>query len=155
MEFLGKNKTAEENIDLGIGLYHALSVGDLPAAWLISKDIAEKTSYALAFNCGLCLFLLGEAERSLSDLKIAEKLLGSPPEFDISDRKLFIKSIELSENGSKPLYLLPLNPKSAAIQARYGLIRVRWLTAICLTALGRTQKAAPIIRFLSQYGIKI
>lgn len=155
MEFLGKNKAVEATNDLELKLYRALSMGDLPAAWLISKDITEKETPTLTFNCGLCLFMLGETERSLIELKKAEKLLGNPSELDISDKKLFVRSVELSDSGSDPLYLLPLDPEASSSKARYGLIRVRWLTAVCLTKLGRVQEAAPIVRFLSQYGIKI
>lgn len=131
-------------------LYRALSAGDLPAARLI-KDVSEDNPFSL-FNRGLCLFGLEEWERSLAELKRAERLLGNPPEPDISDRAEFIKALSLSER-EKPTYLLPLDPENTADCARYALIRVRWLEALCLEALGRAGEAAPIKRFLSQYQI--
>lgn len=143
---LYSNKTSA-NADMR--LYRALSAGDLPAAWLI-KNISVENPASL-FNRGLCLFGLGEWERSLAELKRAEQLLGNPPEIDISERDVFIKS--LSEN--ERLYLLPLDPESSADCARYALIRVKWLEALCLDNLGRNAEAALIKRFLSQYKIEL
>lgn len=143
---LYSNKTSA-NADMR--LYRALSAGDLPAAWLI-KNISVENPASL-FNRGLCLFGLGEWERSLAELKRAEQLLGNPPEIDISERDVFIKSLSESER----LYLLPLDPESSADCARYALIRVKWLEALCLDNLGRNAEAALIKRFLSQYKIEL
>lgn len=144
------NKKSAANADLQ--LYRALSAGDLPAAWIISKR-TYKENPASAFNRGLCLFRLGANEQSLAELKRAERLLGNPPELDISERNLFAKAIELSKE--QPLYLLPLDPESAEVCARYFLIRTKWLSAICLEELGRSGEAALIKRFLTQYNIEI
>lgn len=145
MELYG-NKTST-NADMR--LYRAMSAGDLPAAWLI-KNISKENPASL-FNRGLCLFGLGEWEKSLAELKRAEQLLGSPSEIDISERTFFIKALSESER----LYLLPLDPESSADCARYALIRVRWLEALCLDNLGRNAEAAAIKRFLSQYKIEL
>lgn len=148
MELLGKNS----QIALDEPLYRALSRGDLPAAYLISKDLKKKENPATAFNCGLCLFRLGEYEKALGALKEAEQGLGNPPEYDVSERKLFLKAIAVSDNG---ITTLPLDPSAPQKCFRYALIRVRWLIALCLKALGRENEAAPVERFLTQYEIKI
>ena len=150
MELLGKSKTAE-NASADEPLYRALVCGDLPAAYLISKDLKEKSNPATAFNCGLCLYKLGEWEKSLADLKRAEQSLGNQPEYDISERKLLLKSFEGFSDGAA---FIPLDPAAPKKCARYSLIRVRYLIALCLFKLGRDGEAAPITRFLSQYNIK-
>lgn len=155
MEFLGKSKIPSEGEENGIRLYNALSAGDLPLARLIAGDTAEKSNPASAFNQGLCLFLLEEWEKALNELKNAERLIGNPPEYEISERKLFIKAIDISEQRGSKTHLLPLDPDSVACRTRYGLIRIRWLTALCLINLGRNEEAAPVVRFLSQYNIRL
>ena len=151
MELLGKNKiTAEPSADGA--LYRALACGDLPAAYTVSKDIKEKTNYATAFNCGLCFYLLEEWEKALTDLKRAEQLLGNPPEYDISERKLFLKALEASGGGQA---VLPLDNDAPSKCGRYALIRTRCLIVRCLKNLGRENEAAPVVRFLSQYNIQI
>ncbi len=151
------NNRTSVNADLQ--LYRALAVGDLPAAQLISAAVGKCQASgggnpATAFNRGLCLFLLGEHEGALSELKRAEQLSGNPPELDISEKNLFIKALELSSREKK-LFLLPLDPDSANGNTRYVLIRVKWLAALCLKALGREGEAAMIKRFLSQYNIEL
>ncbi|MDE6731954.1 MAG: hypothetical protein K2J77_03670 [Oscillospiraceae bacterium] len=140
-------------------LYRALSSGDLPAAYLIISSVDKNKTCSLddpatAFNRGLCMFLLEEYEAALSELKHAEQLSGNPPEIDISERKLFNKAIEISDHG-KSLAVKPLDPGSAKIYARYILIRTKWLTALCLKALGRDGEASVLTRFLSQYNIDL
>ena len=146
-----------ENADLQ--LYRALSAGDLPAAYLVSGVINKNKTYsgvnsATAFNRGLCLFLLEEYESALSELKRAEQLSSNLPELDIADKTLFAKSLELS-SCTKELVLLPLAPDSAKSCARYALSRIKWLTALCLKALGRDGEASVIKRFLTQYNIEL
>lgn len=152
------NEVAVNSENSDIQLYRALSVGDLPAAYLINGGIAknrtDSQNSAAAFNRGLCLFLLEEYENALSELKRAEQLSGNPPEIDIMDKKLFAKALELSDHGQKTV-LLPLDPDSAKSCARYILIRIKWLTALCLKALGRDGEASVIKRFLSQYNIDL
>lgn len=152
------NAVAADSENFDIQLYRALSVGDLPAAYLISGVIAknknDSQNPAASFNRGLCLFLLEEYENALSELKRAEQLSGNPPEIDITDKKLFAKSLELSNHGKKTV-LLPLDPDSVKSCARYVLIRIKWLTALCLKALGRDGEASVIRRFLSQYNIDL
>ncbi len=145
--------------DADMRLYRALAVGDLPAAHLIIRTIKKSSGTApsgenpaTAFNCGLCLFLLEEYESALFELKRAEQQTGNPPEIDIADKQLFIKALELSDREQK-LFLLPLDPDFASDCMRYVLIRVKWLTAFCLKALGRGGEAAMTKRFLSQYNI--
>ncbi len=141
--------------DADVQLYCALSAGDLPAAQILCSYIGKTPGCdnpASSFNRGLCLFLLKEYESALFELKRAEQQLGSPPEPDIADRNLFIKALALS-NREQRLFLLPLYPGSVKAGMRYMLIRVKWLTAICLKALGREGEAAMIKRFLSQYNI--
>lgn len=132
-------------------LYRALSAGDLPAALLI-KNPSEENPASL-FNRGLCLFRLEEWEKSLFELKRAERLLGSPPEIDVSEREAFIKALSFSKG--ERTHLLPLDPENAADCARYCLIRVRWIEALCLDKLGRNGEAAAIKRFLAQYQIEL
>lgn len=151
MELLGKNKLAAEPSADG-ALYRALACGDLPAAYVIGKDIKEKTNYTTAFNCGLCFYLLEEWEKALTELKRAEQLLGNPPEYDISDRKLFSKALEVADSGQS---VLPLDPEAPSKCGRYALIRTRCLIVRCLKNLGRENEAAPVVRFLSQYNIQI
>lgn len=145
-------------LNVDIQLYRALSVGDLPAAYLIS-NIGKNKTYSgnnpvTAFNRGLCMFLLEEYESALSELKRAEQLSGNPPEPDIADKKLFAKAIGFSSREKNPA-LLPLDPDSAKSCARYVLIRVKWLTALCLKNLGREGEASMIKRFLTQYNIEL
>lgn len=147
------NSRSMANADLQ--LYRALCVGDLPAARILCGFTGKETGSdnpASAFNRGLCLFLLEEYESALSELNHAERQLGNPPELDISDKKLFTKAFELA-NREKKLCLLPLDPDSVNVCARYMLIRVKWLTALCLKALGREGEAAMIKRFLARYDI--
>lgn len=147
------NSQAPENAD--VQLYRALSAGDLPAAQILCGRIVKapgSDNPASSFNCGLCLFLLEEYESALSELKRAEQQLGNPPELDIADKNLFFRALELS-NREQRLFLLPLDPGSVKVCMRYMLIRVKWLTAFCLKALGREGEAAMIKRFLSQYNI--
>lgn len=139
-----------------VSIYRALSVGDLPAAYLLGEFSQNKPydgdNAAVAFNRGLCQFLLEEYESALSELKRAERLSGNPPELDSTSRKLFAKAMEQSKDR---LALLPLDPEASVCLARYTLIRIKWLTAICLKVLGRNGEAAMITRFLSQYNIEL
>ncbi len=147
------------SLNADMRLYRALAVGDLPAANLIIRTIKKSSGTApngnnpaTAFNCGLCLFLMEEYESALFELKRAEQQTGNPPEIDIADKQLFIKALELS-NREQKLFLQPLDPDSINDCMRYVLIRIKWLTAFCLKALGRDREAAMIKRFLSQYNI--
>lgn len=151
------NSQTSPNADMR--LYCALAAGDLPAAYLITSAVGKSAGSApnggnpaTAFNRGLCLFLLEEYESALFELKRAEQQTGNPPELDISDKKLFSKALELSDR-EKRLCMLPLDPECGSDSMRYVLIRVKWLTAFCLKALGREGEAAMIKRFLSQYNI--
>ena len=70
MEYMGKSREKAGHAPSDGGLYRALASGDLPAAWLITKAFtarpeADKTVYATAFNCGLCLYRLEEYEKAL------------------------------------------------------------------------------------------
>ena len=154
MDLLGKSKNfggVSDGVEADGTLYRALAAGDLPAAYLAGKDIKVKSG-TTAFNYGLCLFRLGEWEKALAELKHAEQDIGNPPEYEISERKLFLKALESSEGATA---LLPLDPSAPQKFGRYALVRVRWLTALCLKNLGRESEAAPVIRFLSQYDIQI
>lgn len=157
MELMGKNRGKAGHTGTEGDLYRALAVGDLPAAWLsartfIERAKTEKLAYTTAFNCGLCLYLLEEYEKSLAELTQAEQSLGNPPEFDMAEKKLFMQA--LSAAGPQTA-LLPLNPDSGKGLARYGLLRVKWLATLCLLHLGRQQEAASGIRFMRQYHIEI
>ena len=137
----------------GGSLYRALALGDLPGAWLVARPLLEPgrtecLSAPAAFNCGLCLFRLEEYERALTLLKRAERLLGSAAGLDTAERKLFVQAAETTDTA-----LLPLDPEWGPGMERYALIRVRWLTALCLLRLDREQEAAPILRYLAQYHI--
>lgn len=137
-------------------LYRALAAGDLGAAWLLAsswleRGKTERPSCATAFNCGLCLYRLGEYEKALAELKRAEQALGNPPDFDISERKTLIQALSLAGQDAA---LLPLDPDSGKGLARYAFLRVKWLTTLCLLRLGRRQEAAAGIRFLRQYQIE-
>lgn len=156
MEYMGKSREKAGHA-LDGDLYRALTSGDLPAAWLITKAFTarpetDKTVYATAFNCGLCLYRLEEYEKALAELKRAEQLLGNPPDFDISEKKLLLQALALS---GKEAALLPLDPDSCKSYERYGLLRVKWLMSLSLLQLGRQQEAASGIRFLRQYHIDI
>ncbi len=134
-------------------LYRVLALGDLPGAWLLVRPLLEpgRTECLNAptmFNCGLCLFQLEEYERALTLLKRAERLLGSTAGPDTAERRLFVQAVEATDAA-----LLPLDPEWGPGLERYALIRVRWLTALCLLRLGREHEAAPILRFLAQYHI--
>ncbi len=151
------NNRPPSNTDMR--LYRALAVGDLPAAYLTASTVKKSSGAALdsenpatAFNLGLCLFLMEEYENALFELKRAEQQTGNPPELDIADNRLFVKALELSGGEKKP-YLLPLDPECESGDMRYVLIRVKWLSALCLKALGREGEAAVIKRFLSRYNI--
>lgn len=150
MEFLGKS-TKVEDTNAEASLYRALAIGDLPSAYIISKDI-KTTKPAVSFNQGLCLYLLGEYEKALVELKRSEQGYSNCAEYDIADRRLFMKAIEAVGDSVK---FLPLDSDSPQRCGRYSLIRTRWLTALCLIKLGRESEAMPIIRFLSQYNINI
>ena len=157
MEYMGKSREKAGHAPSDGDLYRALASGDLPAAWLITKAFtarpeADKTVYATAFNCGLCLYRLEEYEKALAELKRAEQLLGNPPDFDISEKKLLLQALALS---GKEAALLPLDPDSCKSYERYGLLRVKWLMSLSLLQLGRQQEAASGIRFLRQYHIDI
>lgn len=142
-----------------ISLYGALSVGDLPAAYLLGDFSSHKTyegdNAAAAFNRGLCLFLLEEYEGALSELKRAERLSNGAPELDSTARTLFLKALEKS---GKDLALKPLDPNAAEASksfTRYVIIRTKWLSALCLKALGRNGECAMPARFLTQYNINL
>ena len=157
MEFLGKSKGTAEEASVGGRLYRALALGDLPGAWLLARPAIERAKTERlpcveAFNCGLCLYRLGEYEKALEKLKQAEQSLGNPPDLDIAERKLFLQAIETVGQAAA---LLPLDPDSGPGLERYMLIKARWLIALSLAALGRRQEAAPIVRFLSQYRIEV
>ncbi len=151
-------KSRESAHDAGGMLYRALAAGDLPAAWLATRPLlerakGEKLPAATAFNCGLCLYRLEEYEKALAQLKAAEQLLGSPPDLDSGERRLFVQAVE-SVKKERQACLLPLDPEGDGLK-RYFLIRVRWLAGLCLLCLGRRQEAAPLIRFLAQYHIEL
>ncbi|MDE5943355.1 MAG: hypothetical protein K2H30_04010 [Clostridia bacterium] len=155
MQFVSKDSAFSDGIDIDGALYSALTAGDLPAACLICQSAdnsSEKLSVSALFNCGLFRYLLGEYEKSLDFLKQAEILLGNPFDFDISQRQLFIKSLEHTSGG---LALLPLDKRTAENFARYALIRVKWLMAICFEKLGRGHEAASLKNFLEQYNIQV
>lgn len=151
MELLGKNKNTEGAAAAG-PLYRALACGDLPAAYLLGRELKQSPDPVTAFNCGLCLFRLGEWEKALAELKRAEQAFGNPSEYEISERKLLLKAFELT--GSAEAFL-PLDPGALPRCGRYALIRTRWLIALCLFRLGREGEAAPVVRFLSQYNIQV
>ena len=157
MEFLGKTREETELPEGGHALYRALLAGDLPAAWLLARPMIEKEktaslSFSDAFNCGLCLYRLREYEKALAEFRRAEQSLGNPPDFSASEKKLFLQALSIMESSGA---LLPFEPDASKELDRYGLIRVRQLRALCLIRLGRSQEAAPLIRFLSQYPIEL
>lgn len=157
MELMGKGREHTRRPEAEEELYRALTVGDLPAAWLaarfhVERAKTEKLSYATAFNCALCLFRLEEYEMALAELRQAEQSLGSPPDFDMAERKLFVQALSVAGAGTA---LYPLDPASGKHLERYGLLRVKWLAALCLLRLGRQQEAAAGIRFLRQYQIEV
>ena len=156
MEFLGKGKSASQRPDLDSGLYQALAAGDLPGAWLLAKPCLERIDFeglsaSTAFNCGLCLYRLEEYEKALAGLRRAEQAFGAPPDLDIREKELFFRAV----NAEKDVFLRPLNPQAPDGLERYGLIRTKWLAALCLLRLDRPREAAPAIRFLAQYHITI
>lgn len=156
MDFLGKGSRAGQRADLDNGLYQALAVGDLPAAWLLARPRLERADFEglsapTAFNCGLCLYRLEEHEKALAGLRRAEQAFGAPPDLDIREKELFLRAVKADET----VFLRPLNPQASDGLERYGLIRTRWLAALCLLRLGRPQEAAPAIRFLTQYHITV
>lgn len=156
MAFLENGKRAEISFAADRALYRALAAGDYPGAWLLACPLLEpgrvdRLPASTAFNCGLCLFLLEEYEHALVPLKRAEQFLGSPAGLNAAERKGFLQAVAVS----KDTVLLPLDPEGAEGMERYYLIRVRWLTALCLICLDRRQEAAPALRFLEQYQIKI
>ena len=156
MEFWGKGREEELREGTGPALYQALALNDLPAAWLLAKSLLERANFerlpaATAFNCGLCLCRLEEDEKALDSLKRAELLLGTPPDLDIRDKELFFRAA--AADGQ--VFLRPLNPETGRGLERYFLVRTRWLSAFCLLRLGRGQEAAPAIRFLAQYHIRV
>lgn len=155
MEFAGKSRTTGARAEADGELYRALAIGDLGAAWLLTRNWlergkSEKLTYTTLFNCGLCLYRLGEYEKALAQLKQAERTLGNPPDFDIAVRK----PLEAALAGAGTA-LLPLDPESGRTLERYGFLRVKWLTALCLLRLGRQQEVALVIRFLRQYHIEV
>ena len=134
-------------------LYRALTLGDVPGAWLLARPLLEPgrtecLNMPTMFNCSLCLFRLEEYERALTLLKRAERMLGSAAGLNTAERKLFVQSVETTDAAR-----LRLDPEWGSEMERYALIRVRWLTALCLLRLGREQEAVPIMRFLAQYHI--
>ena len=154
MGFLENGTLSGEIVKADGPLYRALAVGDVPGAWLLIRPLLEpgqtdRLAVSTVFNCALCLFLVAEHERALGLLKQAEQSLGNPIRPNTAERKLFIQALSVSDTA-----LLPLDPEGGAGMERYTLIRVRWLTALCLLQLGRRQKAAPILQFLEQYNIK-
>lgn len=156
MAFLENGRGAEISSDADRSLYRALAAGDYPGAWLLARPLLEPgrvdwLSAPTAFNCGLCLFLLEEYERVMVPLKRAEQSLGSPAGLSAAERKGFLQAVEASRDTA----LLPLDPEGGEGMERYYLIRVRWLTALCLIRLDRRQEAAPVLRFLEQYHIVI
>lgn len=156
MTFLGNERGTEIAFTAEGPLYRALAIGDYPSAWLLARPLLEqgrmeRLTVPTAFNCGLCLFLLGEYERALTPLKWAEQLLGSPDGLNAAERKGFIQAAA----ASKDTALLPLDPAWGEGMERYSLIRARWLIALCLINLDRRREAAPLLRFLEQYHIEI
>ena len=155
MAFLEKGMAAGPCSAAGGPLYRALAAGDLPAAWLLARPLlepgqAERLAAPTAFNCALCLFLLEEHEQALGPLKRAEQSLIGCAGLTTAERGMFVRAVSLSDAA-----LLPLDPEGGAGMERYALIRVRWLTALCLLRLGRRQEAAPILRYLAQYQIEL
>lgn len=155
MAFLGNGTICDASCAADGPLYRALAVGDVPSAWLLSLSLLEpgqmeRHTAPTVFNCALCLFLVGEYERALGPLKQAQQSLTGSAELGTAERKLFTQALEASD-----VALLPLDPEGAAGMDRYVLIRVRWLTALCLLQLGRRQEAQPILRFLEQYHIEL
>ncbi|MDE7207431.1 MAG: hypothetical protein K2N90_09815 [Lachnospiraceae bacterium] len=156
MEFLGNGKSSELSANVSNSLYRALATGDIPAAWLLTKPLLErskmeKLSASTAFNCGLCLYQLNEYEKALASLRQAEQSLGTPPDLDTQEKKLFLQAVMAAQQ----VFLKPLDPENMKGLERYFLIRIRWLSALCLLHLERQQEAAPIIRFLAQYHIEL
>ncbi|MDE7222883.1 MAG: hypothetical protein K2O34_03755 [Acetatifactor sp.] len=155
MAFLGNGMTCDASCNAGSPLYRALAVGDVPSAWLLSLPLLEpgqmeRHTAPTVFNCALCLFLVGEYERALGPLKQAQQSLVGSAELSTAERKLFTQALEASD-----VALLPLDPEGVAGMERYVLIRVRWLTALCLLRLGRQQEVQPVLRFLEQYHIEL
>jgi len=153
MEFLGGGKSTGLSPAEDRPLYRALAAGDLPAAWLLARpmlerDKMEQLPWWTAYNCGLCLYRLGEDEKALAALKRAEQVLGTPPEVERQERRRFLKALSMAGDEGA---LLPLDPDGGRKLERYALLRVRWLMVLCLTRLERRQEAAPLIRFLNQY----
>lgn len=156
MAFLGSETSSGTSCAVCGPLYRALAAGDIPGAWLLSRPLLEpgrleKLAAPTMFNCALCLFLAGEYERALGPLKRAEQSLGSPAGLDAAERKIFAQAV----STAKDTVLRPLDPDGGAGMERYALIRVRWLTALCLLRLDRREEAAPILRYLAQYQIEI
>ena len=156
MAFWGKGREEELREGTGPALYQALALNDLPAAWLLAKSLLERANFerlpaATAFNCGLCLYRLEEYEKALAGLRRAEQAFGAPPDLDIREKELFFRAV----NAEKDVFLRPLNPQAPDGLERYGLIRTKWLAALCLLRLDRPREAAPAIRFLAQYHITI
>lgn len=155
MKFLGSETAPDTSSAVDGPLYRALAVGDLPGAWLLARPLlepgqAERLAAPAAFNCALCLFLIGEYERALGPLKRAEQSLSTSAGLDTAERKLFIQALSVSDAA-----LLPVDPEGGAGMECHVLIRVRWLTALCLLRLDRQQEAAPILRYLAQYQIEV
>ena len=155
MGFLGNGTPSGGVVKADGPLYRALATGDIPSAWLLIRPLLEpgqtdRLTTSTVFNCALFLFLVAEYERALGLLKRAEQSLGSPAGLDSAERKLFIQALFVSD-----VALLPLDPDGGTGMERYTFIRVRWLTALCLLRLDRRQEAAPILRFLEQYNIKL
>lgn len=161
MGFLENGEKQELLSGAGGPLYRALAIGDLAAAWLLARPLienmktertkTEKLPAATAFNCGLCLYRLGEYEKALAQLKQAEQLLGAPPDLAPLEKKLFFQAVE----NRKQMFLQPLDPEGGKGLERYFLIRIRWLAAHCLTHLERSREAASEIRFLAQYHVEL
>lgn len=155
MTFRGKGTDSDAACTAGASLYRALAVGDIPRAWLLCMPLLEPEQMAhhtaaTIFNCALCLFLLGDQEQALVPLKRAEQSLTGSAALSTAERKLFYQALKAAD-----VALLPLDPDGVAGMERYTLIRVRWLTALCLLRLNRRQEAQPILRFLEQYHIAL
>ena len=157
MEFRNKREETADNRAADRELYRLLVAGDLPGAWLAAKSQMEKSgteniSCAAAFNRGLCFYRLGEYEKALGQLRQAEQSLGSPPDFDLAKKKLFLEA--LSGRGQETA-LIPLDPDGGEELYRYWLVRVKWLMTLSLLRLDRHEEAAGGIRFLRQYPIEL
>ena len=74
---------------------------------------------------------------------------------DKAKEKQIIGETRQAVMAAQQVFLKPLDPENMKGLERYFLIRIRWLSALCLLHLERQQEAAPIIRFLAQYHIEL